>query len=80
MFSTDEDSARRTGLFGSLFFQTTPAPDGAVRASMGVAGFSGLLGTFVTLVVTLTMSQFMYRWLKGYRAHLIAERAGSRDG
>ncbi|MDO4412174.1 hypothetical protein [Cutibacterium sp.] len=71
MFSVHEESAYRTGLFGSVYFRASPNAQGNVDATMGVASLPRLgIVTAVIFVFTLVVS-FIYLRLKAYRATLI---------
>ncbi|SDQ72446.1 hypothetical protein [Quadrisphaera sp. DSM 44207] len=78
MFSTGEESVRREGLFGSVFFETTEVREGVTGASMGVDNLTGLVVVFVVLFLFLVLTQVAYRGLKVHRARLIEEQAGGR--
>jgi len=75
MFWIGEESVRREGLFGSLFFETKEVREGVTGILMGVANPTGLIICFLVSVLFLTLTQFAYRGLKQYRAQLIMERA-----
>lgn len=77
MFSTGEETVRREGLFGSLFFETKEVGDGVTGATMGVANPTALIVIFVLFAVILGFAQTTFRGLKQYRAELIEERANS---
>jgi len=77
MFSTGAETVHKEGLFGSLFFETTPLPDGGTGVNMGVAHPAGLIIVFLLFAGFLVLVQFCYRLLKNYRAQLIKERSHS---
>jgi hypothetical protein len=77
MFSTGAETVHKEGLFGSLFFETTPLPDGGTGVNMGVAHPAGLIIVFLLFAAFLVLVQFCYRLLKNYRAQLIKERSHS---
>ena len=75
MFSTGEESVRREGLFGSLYFETKQVRQGVTGASMGVANPTGLIIMFMIFCLFLALTQITFGGLKKRRAHLMEERA-----
>ena len=77
MFSTGEEYVHKVGLFGSLFFETTAAPDGATGVSMGVADPVVLVGVFAAYLVVLVLARLLFRQWRGRRQQLVAQGAGA---
>ncbi|BDY00765.1 hypothetical protein [Cutibacterium avidum] len=71
MFSVHEESAYRTGLFGSVYFKSAPNAQGNVDATMGVASLPRL-GIIAAVIFAFTLLvSFIYLRLKAYRESLI---------
>jgi len=77
MLSTGEESVRRLGLFGSVFFETKEVRPGVTGAEMGLANPVPLVFVFLGFAVLMVLVQLAFAALKQYRAELIAERSHS---
>ncbi len=75
MLSTGDETVRREGLFGGVFFQTQEVRPGVTGAEMGIDSIAGIVGVFAIFVVLMLLVQLTFLVLKQYRAGLIAERA-----
>lgn len=78
MFSTSADAIRREGMFGAVYFQTSPGatPD-ITQVRMGVARPISLLGFAAVVFLFLIVVQLIYRRLAEYRSRLVQEHAHS---
>ena len=77
MLSTGEESVRRLGLFGSVFFETKEVRPGVTGAEMGLANPVPLVFVFLGFAVLMVLVQLAFAALRQYRAELIAERSHS---
>lgn len=77
MLSTGEESVRKLGLFGSVFFETREVRPGVTGAEMGLANPLPLVFVFLGFAVLMVLVQIAFASLKQYRADLVAERSHS---
>lgn len=77
MLSTGEESVRKLGLFGSVFFETKEVRPGVTGAEMGLANPLPLVFVFLGFAVLMVLVQIAFASLKQYRADLVAERSHS---
>lgn len=79
MFSTTGENERSEGLFGAIFFETSPLPDGNVNASMGVdqPWILALLFLFISMVCIAT--RFCFGRLKAYKKSLQSSHENSSN-
>ncbi|WP_375433454.1 hypothetical protein [uncultured Friedmanniella sp.] len=75
MFSTGEESVRKVGLFGSLFFETTEQAGGATGVSMGVEHLGVLGGVFAFYLAVLVLAVLLHRQWRLRRRHPLAQGA-----
>ena len=62
MFSVHDESAYRTGLFGSVYFRAAPNPQGNIDATMGVASLPRLgIVAAAIFAFTLLVSAIYFR-------------------
>lgn len=73
MFSTGDEVVHKTGLFGSLFFQTERIAGGGLGTTMGVTEPLVLLLVALVVIVLLAWIQLVYVALRNYRAHLLEQ-------
>ena len=75
MFSMGDETGRKEGLFGSLFFEAAEVREGVTGATMGVDNPTGIFVVFVFFFLFLTSTQLAYLGLKSRRDQLLKERA-----
>lgn len=71
MFSTKEQGVKKTGLWDSVFFESTKNPDGSLAVEAGVASWLPLAGISVVLTGILFMIYVTYKWLQQYKKSLV---------
>lgn len=75
MFTTDEEFTRREGLFGGVFFESSPTSHGTTNVSAGAENLVSLGMIFAFVAVVLFMTQTIYTALRSRQRALRGEHA-----
>jgi hypothetical protein len=73
MFSTDDDVARKEGLFGSVVVEMDKLSNGGLGLTAGVEDPVRLVVIFLFLTFLIAASQVVYGLLKQRRAQLLEQ-------
>ena len=71
MFSTKEEGVRKTGIWGSVFFESIKNPNGSLTVEAGLASWLPLIGVWAFLTIILFVIYLTHKWLRAYRESLL---------
>ena len=74
MFSVHTDSAHLTGLFGAVYFQSSPNESGNIVASAGINSVPRIAAIWVVVCAICLMASYAFAALKRYRGRLIEQK------
>lgn len=76
MFSTKEPGSNKTGMWGSVSFESIKNPDGSLSVEAGVSNWVPLAGIWVLATVVLFVIYLTHKWLKAYKKSLVESAKG----
>lgn len=74
MFTSDKEFERREGLFGGVFFESSPTSSGTTSVSAGVDNFVVMGAFFLFFAVSLWFAQGIFSALRERQRALRAAR------
>lgn len=75
MFTSDDGSVYREGLFGAVSFEAVENASGSTTVTSGIENPVILIVIFAVLSIVLFFTQEAYRGLKDYRTELLSKQS-----